>query len=334
MQLDIDSTTGGNGDIWMRLIGFYAIAGIRKDLKVNILIPAFLRPLARITFGDRLNIADIKTKEMKYQYSNMGLRHIWRGILEGKKYIATFRRSNFKDNKERRFKDYLNIALFSLADNLGLLIVPPESSSQKFHGYMDSASFKPFRNISFEEFSEQVKKDFPALHDRLNGEIPLSPELQIPDDLRGKIVFFANGTSRQFVPMAWAKENYPDAYYAFFYAEKECAEFMQNGLKVIPYYKEPGDLIAIAKLASKVLCTDSFPSHLLQTAKKECTVVITEVIPDRVISPSFEGHVVDSEVSCHPCLHMTRVVPCAAGYFECLNWKNSKYVDNIRKALA
>lgn len=330
--LHVDASTGGRGDIWMRLLGFYTIAGLKPELDIHILIPEFLRPLAKHTYGDRLVIENERTPQMKYSYSTLGIKDLIPGILKGEKYIEPFHKNVIEDKKTKQLKDYINLFIFDMADKFGIINVPPAAISKTYHGYLETVAIKSLRNISWKQFSDQVNKDFKVIYDRLNGDIPLSPELKIPDDVSSNIVVFPNGTSRQFVPVEWAKTNLPDAYYALFHKDAEVKLFTDAGLKVIPYYKEPGDIIAIAKNAKWNVSTDSFPSHLLQTANERCTVCITEVSMSRVISPGFKGVVVDNEVPCHPCVHLTRSVPCAAGYMECLNWKNSNYTNNIVKS--
>lgn len=332
-RLDIDASTGGRGDIWMRLVGFYAMAGIKPNLDIHILLPEFLRPIAKHTFGDRLTIEDSKPSEMKLSYTTLGIKDLVPKILKGERFISPFLKSIIFEKKKRNIKDYINLVAFDIADFFSLVHVPPMNITKCYHGYLESAGIKSLRHITFEVFSEQIKKDYSIIHERLNGDIPLSPELKIPNDIQENVVFFPNGTSRQFVPVEWAKENFPNAYYALFHKDQEVKMFTDAGLKVIPYYKEPGDIIAIAKDAKWNVSTDSFPSHLLQTANEKVTIVITEVIPSRVISPGFKGKVVDNEVPCHPCLHMNRNVPCAAGFFECLNWKNENYTRNIHTSV-
>lgn len=332
-HLYVDSTVGGNGDLWMRLVGFYSMAALKPDIRIHLLIPKFIRTLTDPVFGDRLVFEDAKTPDMKLTYTGLGLRSLIPGILKGERYIAPFQRAIVAERKKKSLTDPLNMLLFEIADKLGFVHLPSKQTGLSFHGYMETAGIKAFRDISFDAFSVQVNKDWPLIYERLNGEIPLSPELKVPDDMNENIVFFANGRSRQFAPLWWAKENFPDAYYAFFHLEPDYELFKQNGMKVIPYYKEAGDIIAIAKHAKWVVCTDSFPSHVIQSANPRATILITEVIPARVISPAFKGKVVDNEAPCHPCLHSFRDLPCDAGYFECLNWKIEKYTSNIKKSV-
>ncbi len=331
--LHIDASTGGRGDIWMRLLGFYTVAGIKPELDIHILVPEFLRPLAKSTWGDRLHIVDAKTPEMKYSYSTLGIKDLIPGILKGEKYIEPFHKNVIQDKKTKQLKDYINLFIFDVLDLFGIVHVPPASISKTYHGYLEIVAIKSLRNISWKTFSDQVNADYPEIFKRLNGDIPLSPELKLPADIEQHIVVFPNGTSRQFVPVEWAKKHLPDAYYALFHKDNEVKEFTEAGLKVIPYYKEPGDIIAIAKQAKWNVSTDSFPSHLLQTANERTSVCITEVSLSRVISPGFKGKVIDSEVPCHPCVHLIRTVPCAAGHMECLNWKNATYTLNLLNSI-
>jgi hypothetical protein len=332
-NLYVDSSVGGRGDVWMRLIGFYACAQLRPGIKIHLLVPDFIKELAISVFRDRLIFVDQKPSQMKLTYTAIGIRSLLLGIVKGERYIAPFVRVIIAEKKRKQFKDSINLFLFGLLDKLGLVHVPPDNIRATFHGYLETAGIKMLRDISLESFSEQVNKDYSIIFERLNGEIKISTELKIPEDVNQNIVFFANGNSRQFAPLWWAKQNFPDAYYAFFHLEQDYLSFKDAGLKVIPFYKEVGDIVAIAKNAKWVVCTDSFSSHVLQSAKQNCTVLITEVVPSRVVSPAFKGPVVDNEVACHPCIHSHRSIACEAGLFECLNWKNDRYTENIKKSI-
>ncbi len=332
-KLYVDAVVGGSGDLWMRLVGFYSMAKLKPNLEIYLYVNDTFRPFMKLVFGDRLIFVETKPKEMKLTYTGIGLRHLIPGIIKGERYIAPFQRIIVAERKHKSFKDSLNIFLFGIMDNLSLIHVPPEKVMATYHGYLETAGIKKLRDISLETFSKQVNEDYPILYDKLNAELPLSPELQIPNDINENIVFFANGNSRQFAPLWWAKENFPNAYYAFFYKEPDFKLFQDAGMKVIPFYKEIGDMIEISKRAKWTVCTDSFSSHVIQSSNKNCTILITEVVPSRVISPAFKGPVVDNEVACHPCVHSNRRVPCEAGLFECLNWKNSRYTENIKKSI-
>lgn len=327
--ISIDSTSGGNGDIWMRLVSFYAISLLKPEFKFQIKIPVFIADLATYTFGDRLTIISDNT-ECDYTFTSLGIKHMIKDILKGRKFISPYARSVIKDKKKKEFKDLINLVLYNLMDNLGYIQVPEEKWIEVYQGYLDIIGLKKIRSVSYESYVNQLNQDYPILFKKLNSVgLPTSPELTIPADLNENIVVFPTGTSRQFIPVWWAKENIPNAYFAFFFKDKEAAVFIKNGLKVVYFYKEAGDIIALSKAAKRTLSTDSFPSHLLQYATSNCVITITEVLKSRIIAPVYKGQVVDNRVACHPCLHIVKTLNCAAGYKECLNWKNIHYTQDL-----
>ena len=332
MRLIIDSTSGGNGDVWMRLVSFYTIAGIEPKYSFEIIVPPFFKQLAEYSFGDRLVIITDKQKS-NLKFTSLGIRDLLSGILSGQKYIAPYYRAVIHDKKKSGLKDKLNAMLFSTFDLFGLVQVPHEKWIKVYQGYLDVIGIKKLRHISYEQYISQLEKDYTLIYNRLNQDVPVSPELEMPVDLHQNVVIFPTGTSRQFIPVWWAKENLSHAYYAFFFKDKDAQPFIEAGLKVIYFYKEPGDIIALSHKAKWTISTDSFPSHLLQYATKKCAITITEVLKSRIISPVFKGEVVDNQVSCHPCLHINKSMLCAAGYTECLNWKNKNYTQAILNSL-
>ncbi|MCH6234035.1 hypothetical protein [Cognataquiflexum rubidum] len=337
IRLTIDSRNGGNGDVWMRLVGFYVIAALKPEIKIRILIPAFLRNLAKHTFSDRLEILnDEQECESPLIYTSLGFKDLFIGIVKGEKYISPYQRSVIIDKKKRQFKDVVNIILFNLSDYAGWIQVPAWSSIKLYQGYLDIIGVKKIREIDYEQFVTQLESDSERLYSKLNSNLPISPELTIPKDLEQNVVIFPTGTSRQFIPVNWAVKNFPDAYFAFFYRDPDAELFQKNGLKIVFFYKEPGDIIFLSQKAKWTISTDSFPSHLLQYSSNKCSITITEVLKSRIISPVFKGKVIDAEVSCHPCLHLDRKnhPKCAAGYEECLNWKNNTYTNNLKASAA
>jgi hypothetical protein len=328
MKLVIDSTSGGNGDVWMRLVSFYTIAGIEPKYSFEIIVPSFFKQLAEYSFGDRLVILTGKQKS-NLKFTSLGIRDLIGGILSGQKYIAPYYRAVIHDKKKIGLKDKINTMIFSVFDLLGLIQVPHNKWIKVYQGYLDVIGIKKLRHISYENYISQLEIDYTLIYRKLNQDIPVSPELEMPVDLHQNVVIFPTGTSRQFIPVWWAKENLPNAYYAFFIKDKDAQPFVEAGLKVIYFFKEPGDIIALSHKAKSTISTDSFPSHLLQYATKNCTITITEVLKSRIISPVFKGDVVDNQVSCHPCLHINKSKFCAAGFMECLNWKNKNYTQNI-----
>jgi hypothetical protein len=335
-KLVIDSTAGGNGDIWMRLVGFYTIAGMLPQLEIRILIPKFLRALAQHTFGDRLVILQDTNEKIRLRYTSLGMRDLVKGFAQGYRYIQPYQRTVANDKKARELKDNLNILLFNCANFFGLVHLPDWKWLPNYQGYTDIIGLGIFKKISYDAFVEQLKADVDSTLTRLQKNVPSSPQLQIPRDLNQSLLVFPTGTSRQFIPTWWAKENLPDAYFAFFYKDKEAVEYKRSGLKTLYFYQEPGDIIKLSHNALWTISTDSFPSHLLQSSCKNCTITLTEVTKSRIISPVFRGKIVNSEAACHPCLHLDRKnhPKCAAGYTECINWKNKIYSKNILNTIS
>lgn len=331
--LSIDSTSGGNGDIWMRLVSFYSIAALLPHLEIRLLIPKFLRELAKYTFGNRLLILDDTTNSdvVDLTYTNLGFRHLVKGLAKGKRYISPYQRAVIKDKKQRQFKDVVNQAIFDVCDLFSLVHIPKSKWIAGYQGYLDIIGIKQLRKVNYDEFVSQLKDDYTSISALLNESVPVSKELTLPTDIKESIVIFPTGTSRQFIPVTWAKKHLPNAYYAFFYRDQDAAIFQQEGLKTVLFYQQPGDIIVLSKNAKWTITTDSFPSHLLQSATERCTVTITEVLQSRIISPAFKGKVVDSQAKCHPCLHLDRKnhPVCAAGFSECINWENNIYSQSI-----
>ncbi len=333
----IDSSAGGNGDVWMRLVGFYILAGLQKEIQIKILLPKIFRNLANVVFGDRLIImTDEDSREGLLVYTSLGFVTLFKGMVQGTKYIVPYQRSIVHDKKKYQLKDFLNVKIFNLTNFLGIAQVPAWSHIELYQGFLDIVAIKKLRIISYENFIVQLKLDYDSLFSRLNKTIPISDDLVKPIDLPENILVFPTGTSRQFIPVWWAKKHLPNAYFSFFYKDKDAEAFKEQGLKIIYFYKEPGDIIELSKHAKWTITTDSFASHLLQYASERCTITITEVLKSRIISPAFKGHVIDSEVACHPCLHLDRSNHpyCAAGHTECLNWKNTTYTQNLLRSIA
>ena len=257
-------------------------------------------------------------------------------IIQGQKYIAPYQKAVIRDKKNKQFKDRINNVIFDVANLLGVVQVPDSRFIKTYQGYLEIIGIKKLSAIGYKEYVAGLKKDYEILKDKLNGNIPTSAELVVPDDLSRYILVFPTGTSRQFIPVWWAKQYLPNAYYAFFWKDTEANSFEKADLKIIKFFHEPGDIIKLSQATLHTITTDSFPSHLLQSATENCTVTITEVLKTRIISPAFKGNVIDAEAICHPCLHLDRVNHplCAAGHSECINWINSSYTNAILASIS
>lgn len=330
MVVIIDSRVGGGGDIWMRLSGFYALIGLNPALEIQLLIPEFMRPIAKHVFGERLIISENESKS-QLSYTVLGIRHLFKGLMAGNRYISPYQLAVIQDKKKKELKDVVNKWVFKCSDFLGLIQVPPLKSMTLYQGFLEVIAIKKFRNTSYELFKQQMHKDANELKIRLRNHVPTSTELNIPEDLKTNVIVFPTGTSRQFVPLTWAILNMPDAYYSFFHKDESLVAFKAAGLKTIPFFKEPGDIIELSKNAAWTITTDSFPSHLLQSFTNNCAITITEVLQSRIISPVFTGVVIQATATCHPCLHLDRKTHklCSAGFEECINWQSADYTHAI-----
>ncbi len=334
--IKIDSSKGGNGDVWMRLVSFYASAALLPDYSFSIIVPEIFKTLSILVFGDRLNIlTDSTTSKDMLVYTNLGIKDLIKPILNGRRFISPYQRAVIQDKKKKEIKDFLNILLFKIVGTFGFVLVPDKKWIPYYQGYLDIVSIKAIEGIEYTNFEKQLKLDFVQLLERLNSKIPISPELHAPSDLCDSVLVFPTGTSRQFIPLWWASNNLKNAYFAFYFKDDEAKEFLKTGLKVIYFYKEPGDIIFLSQKAKWTVSTDSFPSHLLQYSNPRTTIVLTEVLKTRIISPVFSGVVVDSVAPCHPCLHKAKKIHplCDAGLKECLNWKSKVYTENILKSI-
>lgn len=332
--LTIDSKKGGNGDIWMRLVGFYAVADLLPGLKLRICIPSYFGTLAEFAFGDKLTLVTDNSCKSDLEYTNLGIRHLYRDLLKGKRFISPYQRSVIHDKKKKAFKDYVNTWIFNAADQLGVVQIPAAKWISGYQGYLDIIGIKKLRHISYDDFTRQVEKNHSRLVEKFLTPVPASKDLNMPKDLNEHIVVFPNGTGRQFVPLWWAKKHMPDAYYAFFANDNYAETFKNAGLKTIRFFRSE-DIVRLAQEARWTISTDSFPSHLLQTAMDKCTILVTGTLKGRIVSPAFKGKVVDADATCHPCLHLARDLHplCAAGHSECINWHMHTYTSNILKSV-
>ena len=335
ISLSIDSSKGGNGDVWMRLVGFYAMATLLPEVEIRLKLSPVFHNLAPFVFGDRLKFESELTKTDLY-YTHLGIKDLMPQLLKGQRFISPYQRAVAQDRKRNSLKDRLNLKLFDLADFMGVIQLPHRDFISKYQAYLDVIGIKKLRVIGYADLIEQVERDLPEIMNKLKStKLPSSPELVLPDNLSKKVCVFPTGTGRQFVPVNWAKQYLPEAYYCFFHKDPDQEAYAQAGLKILPFYKEPGDIIKIAQTAHWAVSTDSFPSHLLQTATTRTTIALTVFKNGRTVSPAFRGKVIDSLAPCAPCIHLDkRNHPrCAAGFTECLNWKNPVYTDALLQSI-
>lgn len=332
-RLRIDSQNGGKGDVWMRLASLFAMSEM-KNTQTEIIVDESMLTIAQKVFGDRLMVIKETGTPGRFIFTSRGLKDLVKPMAKGKRFLLPYALGIFYRKKNKGIKDYLNFILLHAAQAAGFIRLSRVDSRRVYQGFAEISMLKPFKKIDYNDFTIQLGKDWDILSQRLH-QLDKSSRLTIPGDLPEKILVFPTGTGRQFIPAWWAQQYLPGAYYAFFAADKEKQQFQEKGLTVIEYYA-PGDIIVLAREASQVLATDSFPSHLIQYLSAKVTVALTESPAPQVISPAFKGKYIPSMAPCHPCLHLDRGNHpyCEAGYKECLNWRNPQYSDAILVGVA
>ena len=332
-SIALDLRVGGLGDTWMRLVGFYVAAGLRPNFRLRLVLPANLVQVARHAFSDRLDIYD-KEQTGAVVYTVLGLRDLILPVLLGKRFASPYGRVVIHDFNRYNIKDRLNMFALTICDRANVVSSPPWFSLNHYQGYSEVITIPALRDIAPDEFNARLIGDYDKIWRRLQ-DAPRSPEFRLPCGLERRSVVFPSGTGRQFVPLMWARTHLPDAVYAFFYKDPDMERWQKAGLEVAAFYKEPGDMLALAMVAKATASTDSFPSHFLQYCAPRFVVMLTELPRHRVVSPAFRGQVIPSLAPCHPCPHWERkrFPRCKAGYPACLNWESPQYVGMIETAL-
>jgi hypothetical protein len=331
--ITLDLRIGGLGDNWMRLVGFYVAAALRPEYRLRLVLPAKLVRVGRHAFSDRLDIVEGDQPET-ITYAVRGLRDLLKPALFGARFASPYGRVVINDWNRWTVKDRLNSFALTLVDKVGLIHSPPWASLDHYQGYSEVVTIPAFRSLPVGEFERQLALDYAGIRERLLTA-PRSAEFALPDDLTDRAVIFPAGTGYQFVPLEWAKRQMPEAVYAFFHRDPDLVRWREAGLQTIPFYTEPGDMIALASAARVSASTDSFPSHFLQYCAPRFVVMLTELPRHRVVSPAFSGPVVPSLAPCYPCPHLERVgfPKCKAGREACHNWDSSVYANYIHEAL-
>lgn len=327
-KLAVDLRVGGLGDVWMRLVGFYAMAALRKNLAFSLSIPRPLESIAVHAFGDRL---EIKTDPDPacITYSVRGLRDLLPKALGGQKFAAPYGRAVIKTWDRWTPRDRLNSFLYALADSGGLVFSPPWNSLSDYQGFSETILLPHLRNVSSDGFRAQVIADHDFISRRVD-EFSGQFSEKLSRRTTQKVLVFPTGTGRQFIPVAWAKRNLHHAVFAIYDRDPELGEWQSSGLQTI-LYSSPGEIAAIGLAARVAVTTDSFPSHILQHSGTRLVILITGTERSRVVTPGFKGHVVDAVAPCHPCPHLERrgFPICKAGYQVCLNWDSAEYTRKI-----
>jgi hypothetical protein len=332
--ITIDLSVGGHGDNWMRLVGFYVAAGIKPGIEIRLVLPPLFRQLAPQVFGDRLKFVELYDRSTLH-YTGLGLRDLLPKAIRGKRYLVPYHRPVIHDWNRWTVKDRVNALLHTSADSLKLLQLPPWEAIGEYQALLEVQCVAKLRDISPAAFYARLFVDYDSLMERMSGPVPKSATFVQPDELAQSVVVFPSGTSRQFIPLWWAKQHLPDALYAFFFKDPDEATFKAAGLRTVSFASEPGDIVALARGARWTISTDSFPSHLIQYSTRRATILMTELVPKRIVTAPFKGAVVAATAPCHPCPHLERksFPKCKAGHSECVNWQSPVYSAAVLKSI-
>lgn len=327
-KLAVDLRVGGFGDVWMRLVGFYAMAALRENFAFSLTIPSSLESLGIHAFGDRLKISTTDDSA-DVTYSVRGLRDLLPRALGGQKFAAPYGRAVIKTWNRWTPRDRINAFLYGAADSCGLVFSPPWDSLSDYQGFSETILLPQLRNVSAEEFRAQLVADHVVISRRV-AAFAVQFANNVPRKITDSVLVFPTGTGRQFIPLDWARKNLPEAVFAIHEGDPELGEWQSSGLQTA-IYSSPGEIAAMGVAARVAVTTDSFPSHILQYSGARVVVLITGTERSRVVSPGFKGEVVDAVAPCHPCPHLERrgFPKCKAGFQVCLNWDSPEYTGEV-----
>ena len=330
--VSLDLRIGGNGDNWMRLTSLYTAAALRPNLKIECVLPKMFGALAPLVLGDRLDFIG-SPGASTLTYTNRGLKDLLQETLRGRRFVVPYHRVVIVDWAKNSLKDRCNVAFFSLLNRTNRIQLPPWESLKLYQGYLEIVSVAALRDISWEEWLAQGEKDFDVIFERMSGEIPTTPGWSVPAEVRDGATVFPSGTGHQFMPVEWAQQHLPNAYYCFYKKDAEQEKYREAGLKIVNFHEEPGDVIALSRASRWSVSTDSFASHLLQFSTERVTLSLAEFPRWRTVTPFFRGVIADSAAPCCPCPHLERssFPLCKAGHRQCVTWDDVAYTKTIEQ---
>ena len=321
----IDSRIGGLGDVWMRLLALYTLSRM-TDRRHAILINPALLPLARTLFGERIEIGHEGKGDVIY--THLGLRHLLGGMARGNRYILPFYWLMRRHRKTTTTKHRLNDAAILGVAKIGLIRLTDPAKVADYAGYMELSILPPFAGILFTDFSREASQDLPELQLRLKNLMSVFT----PRD--AGLVVYPSGTAHQVMPPAWARQHLPGARFVFHHDDPYAKDYEALGLRV-EKFGTPEEMLQTGLGARRILCTDSFPSHLWQVYATNVHLLMTQQIRSHVVHPGFPANqVLVSRATCCPCLNRTRGpdnTPCDIGHATCLTWQNSDYASAFQK---
>jgi hypothetical protein len=323
----IDSRIGGLGDVWMRLLALYTVSGLVPD-RHTLIVPASLFPIAEKLFSDRIEI--VKEGKADAVYTHYGLRHLYRGMMHGVKYVHPFHWILHETNTARSIKTSINEFAIGVAARSGRLLLPHRDLVWEYQGFMELSALEPFADITVKQFEIASGPDLLSLSSILQKLIPYDGTYS------DKVVVFPSGTAHQIMPPRFALDYLSSAIFAFHARDSFARDYEALGLRVV-YFTSPEEMLALGHSARSVLCTDSFPSHLWQTWMTGTVVVLSQQTAKQVVHPGFaRSQVVDSTAPCVKCRSRVRLSPtdtCDAGQVFCKTWADPNFIRSFHMAI-
>lgn len=325
-DMRIDSKASGLGDAWMRFIALATLSKLRHTERHVIYPPAILVPLAREVFSDYFDVASEGESDIEMHY--LGLRHILPRLLKGKNCYSPFYWILRSARRRVTLKDRLNDAAFLIASSVLPLSIPEQRHVYQYQGFMEMQGLYPFRSVEFAEFAAAISDVLPCVKQKLQSLFP-------PATSRYRDLVFPSGSAHQIMPPEFAMVHFPEAQFAFYERDPDAEQFRRIGLSVVNFGRPPEDVVRLIAGARRTFSTDSFSSHLAQTWRDDCYVLLTEQKAEMVVLPGFpETQIVRSAAPCHPCRHKVRLNQssvCDAGLYYCCTWNLPDYIERVNK---
>jgi len=319
------------GDVLMRLNALYALSSLRGNLRIRVVVGGALLSLAETLYGSRLQIGTTTdSTAATYVFTHSGLRHLLPELLKGRRFINPFVRELAQQTGRSRWKGTLNVLAFRLLHHMDRVLLPRSDLGDSYAGWSQICGLPLALDIPYDQARAQLTRDLPQLRRRLRQLVPKAAgRCDAP-------TVFPSGTTFQVMPVALAVElaRRYGARFAFHSSDRYQDVYRAAGLDVVCFADTAG-LLAVASASSRVVSTDSFPSHLLQLYSASTVVALSQRPSRHVVHPGFDGGIIESTAPCCPCVNHARAVTtvCPVGRVQCLVWTDEGYLRSLRDQL-
>ncbi len=305
----------------MRFIALAIMAEIDPTTRHVVYPSKALVPLAAQIFEPWFDVQESGPADVTMLHH--GLRRLLPGLLKGEAYYSPFYWLLRFRRPRTELKDRINDVAFLAASVVTRLSLPNSKYAFKYQGFMEIQGLKPFRSVTPAQFDSAAPAVLEKLRVRVQSLFP-------PQAMRSAELVFPSGTAHQIMPPDFGAAYFRDAQFAFHRKDGFAAEFLNLGLNVV-YFESPQDIFTLIANARTVYATDSFPSHLAQTWRDDCYVLMSQQKAEMVVAPSYpDDQILHSLAPCHPCRSRVRYSlesKCDAGRLYCHTWNDPIYVS-------